>query len=198
VYRDPLSLDDYLAGRMVSDPLTIFDCDVPVDASTAIVFSTAGAASSLRAPVRIDALAWSVSRRGHFDLLEDRLDERMQDTARALWARSSRSSGDIDVAQLYDGHSWFALAWLAALGFCAADEIGSFVDGGHAITHGGAIPVNTWGGQLSAGRVHAGFGHLVEGVRQVRGEAGDRQVRGARNALVTAGTGSPALVLTEI
>jgi acetyl-CoA acetyltransferase len=91
----------------------------------------------------------------------------------------------VDVAQLYDGFTIEAVWWLEALGFCGTGEAGSFVDGGKRIALSGELPLNTWGGQLSGGRLHAAFGHTAEAVRQLRGEAGGRQVSGARVATVT-------------
>ena len=87
---------------------------------------------------------------------------------------------DVDVAQLYDGFTIEAVWWLEALGFCGTGEAGAFVEGGTRIALDGELPLNTWGGQLSGGRLHAAFGHTAEAVRQLRGEAGDRQVRGRR------------------
>jgi hypothetical protein len=106
-------------------------------------------------------------------------------TADAMWARTDLGPSDVDVAQLYDGFTIEVVWWLEALGFCAPGGAGEFVDGGQRIDLGGALPLNTWGGQLSGGRLHAAFGHTAEAVRQLRGEAGDRQVAGAEVAVVT-------------
>jgi acetyl-CoA acetyltransferase len=105
--------------------------------------------------------------------------------AAAMWARTDLRAGDVDVAELYDGFTIEAVWWLEAMGFCGTGEAGAFVDGGTRIALGGELPLNTWGGQLSGGRLHAAFGHTAEAVRQLRGEAGDRQVAGAEVAAVT-------------
>jgi acetyl-CoA acetyltransferase len=102
-----------------------------------------------------------------------------------MWARTDLRAGDVDVAELYDGFTIEAVWWLEAMGFCGTGEAGAFVDGGTRIALGGELPLNTWGGQLSGGRLHAAFGHTAEAVRQLRGEAGDRQVAGAEVAAVT-------------
>ena len=184
VYRSPLSIDDYLGSRMISTPICLYDCDVPVDGSTAIVVSAAGTAPDLRAPVRIEAMAGVVDGRPLWDQWED-VGRVGHGAAAAMWARTGLRPTDVDVAELYDGFTIEAVWWLEAMGFCGTGEAGAFVDGGKRITFGGELPLNTWGGQLSGGRLHAGFGHIAEAVRQLRGEAGDRQVAGAQVAAVS-------------
>ena len=184
VYRDPLTVDDYLAARMISTPMCLYDCDVPVDGSTAIVVSAADTAADLRAPVGIEAMAGVIDGRPSWDQWED-MTRVGHATAAAMWARTDLRTGDVDVAQLYDGFTIEVVWWLEALGFCGVGEAGDFVDGGARIGPGGELPVNTWGGQLSGGRLHAAFGHTAEAVRQLRGEASDRQVPGAEVAVVT-------------
>jgi len=184
VYRSPLSIDDYLGSRMISSPICLYDCDVPVDGATAIVVSAAETASGLRAPVRIEAMAGVVDSRPLWDQWAD-MGRVGHGAAAAMWARTDLRPADVDVAQLYDGFTIEAVWWLEAMGFCGTGEAGAFVDGGKRITFGGELPLNTWGGQLSGGRLHAGFGHIAEAVRQLRGEAGDRQVAGAQVAAVS-------------
>jgi acetyl-CoA acetyltransferase len=184
VYREPLTVDDYLASRMISTPMCLYDCDVPVDGATAIVVSTVDAAADLRAPVRIDAMAGVVDGRPSWDQWED-LSRVGHATAAALWDRSELRPADVDVAQLYDGFTIEVVWWLEAMGFCGVGEAAAFVEGGTRIGLDGELPLNTWGGQLSGGRLHAAFGHTAEAVRQLRGEAGERQVRDAEVAAVT-------------
>ena len=121
-----------------------------------------------------------------------------RDAAAMLWRHTDLTPADVDVAQVYDGFSFMALAWLEALGFCGPGEGGPFIEGGRRIARTGDLPINTGGGQLSAGRLH-GFGHVHEAVRQLRGEAGDRQVPGAPEVAVV-GNGGPnagCLLLTR-
>jgi acetyl-CoA acetyltransferase len=184
VYRSPLTLEDYLESRMISTPICLFDCDVPVDGSTAIVVSALDTVADLRAPVRIAAMAGVVDDRPSWEQWRD-FGRVGHATGAAMWNRTDLRPLDVDVAQLYDGFTIEAVWWLEAMGFCGVGEAGGFVEGGKRISIGGQLPLNTWGGQLSGGRLHAGFGHTAEAVRQLRGEAGDRQVAGAEVGLVT-------------
>jgi len=97
----------------------------------------------------------------------------------------------VDVAELYDGFTFNCLSWLEGLGFCGFGEGADFLDGGRTIAADGALPLNTHGGQLSAGRLH-GYGFLREAVLQLRGEAPGAQVKDPRVAVVSAGGGVPS------
>jgi acetyl-CoA acetyltransferase len=116
-----------------------------------------------------------------------------------MWSRTDLRPADVDVAQLYDGFSWLAMSWLEALGFCGHGESGPFIEGGARIALDGELPLNTSGGQLSAGRLH-GYGYLHEAVLQLRGEAGARQLTGRPEVAVVANGGGPiagCLLLTR-
>lgn len=184
VYRSPLTVEDYLGARMISTPICLYDCDVPADGATAIVVSAADTAPDLRAPVRIEAMAGVVEGRPSWEQWED-MGRVGHGAAQAMWARTDLRPGDVDVAELYDGFTIECVWWLEAMGFCGTGEAGAFVEGGRRIGLDGELPLNTWGGQLSGGRLHASFGHTAEAVRQVRGEAGDAQVADAEVAAVT-------------
>jgi acetyl-CoA acetyltransferase len=198
IYRDPLTLDDYLAARMISAPLCLYDCDVPVDGSTAVVVSAADqAADRPNPPVYIEAIGTAMRTRFSWDQQEDLAAMAATGAAEHLWSRTALTPRDVDVAELYDGFSILALAWIEALGFCKPGEGGAFIDGGRRIALDGELPLNTGGGQLSAGRLH-GFGLIHEAVTQLRGAGDDRQVAAAKVAAVGNGGGpiAGAMLLT--
>ena len=111
-----------------------------------------------------------------------------------MWTRTDLRPADVDVAELYDGFTFNALSWLEALGFCELGGATDFIAGGRGIALDGTLPLNTHGGQLSAGRTH-GYGFLREAMLQLRGEATGRQVEDAKVAVVAAGGGTPAGVM---
>jgi acetyl-CoA acetyltransferase len=200
VYRTPLSLDDYLASRIISSPLRLYDCDVPVDGSTAVVVSHRETIPDLRStPVSFAAVGTAIHGRPSWDQWGDMTTMAMRDAAAMLRSRSGLDPADAAIFQLYDGFSFLSLAWLEALGVCAVGEGGPYVAGGTNIALNGPTPLNTSGGQLSAGRLHA-YGLLHEACLQLRGEAGARQVdRSPETAVVGAGGGptAAALLLTR-
>jgi acetyl-CoA acetyltransferase len=191
VYTAPMTMDDYLGARMVSDPFCLYDCDAPADGSTAVIVSAAETARDLRhRAVRFEAFGTAIDARPSWDQWGDITTMAARDAARQMWSRTDLRPADVDTAQLYDGFSFLTLAWLEALGFCARGESGPFVEGGR-LDLGGELPWNTWGGQLSGGRLH-GFGFVAEAIRQLRGECGERQVRDCEVAVVGVGGGPVA------
>lgn len=196
VYRDPMTMSDYLAARMISTPFCLFDCDAPADGSTAVIVSHRDHAADLPSrAVRVEAVGTAIRGRPSWDQWDDLTTFACRDAAVQMWQRSDLVPGDVDTAQLYDGFSFLTMAWLEALGFCGKGESGTFVEGGGAIARDGSLPLNTGGGQLSAGRLH-GFGLLHEAVTQLRGDAGARQVPGCEVAVVATGGGPIAGCLT--
>jgi len=192
VLREPLTLDEYLDARMISTPLCLFDCDVPVDGATAVVVSHADAAKDApRGAAGVHAVGTAMRGRPSWDQFDDLTTMAARDAAAHLWSRSELTSAAVDLAQLYDGFSFLALAWLEALGFCEAGGGGTFVEDGKRIARGGDLPLNTCGGQLSAGRLH-GFGLLHEACLQLRGDAGTRQLAAPETAVVANGGGPVA------
>ena len=199
IYRDPMSLDDYLAARMISTPFGLFDCDVPVDGSTALIVSRADHAADVDHPVaRVEAVGTALRGRPSWDQYDDLTTMAARDAGAHLWTRTDLTPADVDLVELYDGFSFLAMVWLEALGFCGRGESGPFVEGGTRIALDGELPLNTHGGQLSAGRLH-GFGFIHEACLQLRGGAGERQVADAEVAAVGNGGGpiAGALLLTR-
>jgi len=176
VFRKPMTLDDYMQARIISSPLCLFDCDMPIDGSTAVIVSRAGSPSRFRqAPVQVEAVGSAFHGRSPYGHLEDITRTASHDAADMLWSRTDLKPSDVDFAEVYDGYSISTLHWLEALRFCANGEAGAFVEGGVRIGRDGDMPIATDGGQLSGGRLH-GYGYLFEAVRQLRGEAGGTQL----------------------
>ena len=191
VYREPITIDDYFAARMVTTPFGLYDCDVPVDGAVAVVVSAVEtAADRPRPPVLVEAVGTQILERLSWD--QDTLSHEPQTKgpSRHLWSRTDLRHDDVDLALLYDGFTFNAVSWLESLGFCEPGGARDFIDEGRGIALGGRLPVNPHGGQLSAGRLH-GFGNVREAVLQLRGEAAGRQVPDARTAVVTTGGGAP-------
>jgi acetyl-CoA acetyltransferase len=188
LFRDPMSLDDYLGCRKISDPISLYDCDAPTDGSTVVILSRRGATSSHDQAVGIEAVGTAMHVSSYWDQSPDMVHMAAYGAGQRLWSRTDLKPADVDVALLYDGFSFLAVMWLEALGFCGTGEGASFVEGGERITFGGALPINPHGGQLSGGRLH-GLGMLHEACLQVRGLAHGRQVAGAEVAAVSAGGG---------
>ena len=200
IYRDPMTMDDYMNVRMVSEPLVLYDCDVPADGSTVVIVSAAETAGDLRRPpVRIEAVGSALHGRNSWDQFDDLTTMAARDAAAMMWDRSDLTPADVDLVEAYDGFSFITLCWLEALGFCGRGEGGPFIEGGQRIARDGELPLNTQGGQLSAGRLH-GYGFLHEACTQLWGEAGERQVGGDPEVAVAAAGGGPlaaSLVLTR-
>jgi acetyl-CoA acetyltransferase/uncharacterized OB-fold protein len=195
IYREPMTMDDYMAARPITTPFGLFDCDVPCDASIAVVVSDAAVAADLpKRAVRIEAVGTQITERISWD--QDTLTHEPQVLGQSahLWTRTDLRPRDVDLALVYDGFTFNAVSWIEALGFCGIGEAKDWIDGGRRIALGGELPVNPHGGQLSEGRTH-GFGFLYEAVTQLRHDAGERQVRDAHTAVVTSGGGTPSGVL---
>jgi acetyl-CoA acetyltransferase len=200
IYTEPLTVDEYLAARMITTPLCLYDCDVPADGAVAVVVSAADTARDVPHGIRIEAIGSAFRRSAGWDQWRSPTDMAAKDAAAHLWSRTDLTTDDVDVAALYDGFSFLTIVWLEVLGFCGPGEAADFVDGGKQIALDGPLPLNTGGGQLSAGRLH-GYGHLFEACTQLRGQAeGSRQVAGAEVAVVAAGGGphGGCLLLTGV
>lgn len=188
IARDPITLDDYLAGRWVVEPFRVFDCAYEVDGAVALVLTAADRAADLRhRPISPIGAADSTGAGGMPDLWSDQTAMYSREAALRLWARTGLAPADIDVACMYDCFTYTVMATFEDFGFCAKGEVGDYFRDGRA-TYGGDVVVNPHGGLLSEGYLH-GLNHHYEAVLQLRGDAGQRQVDGAELALVTAGAG---------
>jgi acetyl-CoA acetyltransferase len=181
--RDPITVDDVLASGLVADPLHRLDCCLVTDGAGAVVMtSTARAAALPCRPVRVLGAA-SAATHVTASRMPDFTTTAAVDTGRRALAAAGVSPADVDVLETYDSFTITVLLALEDLGFCPKGEGGRFAASG-ALGPGGALPTNTSGGGLSY--THPGmFGIflLVEAVRQLRGDAGERQVAGAEVAV---------------
>lgn len=188
VFRTPLTMDDYMASKIISTPLRLFDCDVHCDASTAIVLSHADAArDGPQPPIRIEAIGAALHQPWSWDQIS-LTGMAAFDVGRMMWSRTDLKPSDVGSAQLYDGFSILTMIWLEGLGLCPTGESGRFIEGGTRIARDGVLPLNTNGGQLSGGRTH-GLGYVHEACTQLWGRGGERQIRPHHVAVTAAGGG---------
>ncbi len=186
--RQPITVDDVLASRMISEPLHLLDCCIISDGGGAVVVTSAERARDLpKAPVLLLGCGEAVAHQeiGPPGPADHR---RPASRARGRSAMAGVTHDDIDLCMIYDSFTITVLATLENLGFCKVGEGGAFVSDGR-IRLGGALPVNPDGGGLSSN--HPGMRGIflvIEAVKQLRGECDARQVDGAQLACVH-GTG---------
>ena len=185
VMTKPITLADHQNSRLIADPFRLLDCSLESDGGAAFVVSAASYAKDLRhPPTYIMGIA-----EGHPDspsAITHRADMTKLGIAKAApraFAMAGVSHADIDVAEIYDCFTWVVLCQLEDMGFCKKGEGGAFVEGGR-LALGGPMPVNTHGGLLSQAHM-IGLNHVVELVRQLRGQGGRAQVAGAEIGLAT-------------
>ena len=182
--RETLTLDDYLSARLIVDPLRLYDCVLPCCGGDAVVLTTADRARAREGPpvyIRGGGERHNFGHRqpvqlvGGWDVIRD-----------SMYEQAGLGPRDMDLVQVYDDYPVIALMQLEDLGFCRKGEGGRFLAETDLSIHG-TLPINTGGGQLSAGQAGAAGGSIgvVEAVRQLRGEAGGWQVSAARHALVS-------------
>ena len=181
--RDPLTIEQVLASRMVCDPLSVLDCCLVTDGAGAIIMTAADRAKDMKAkPIYLLGCASAQSHRQISQMPDLTVTAAAQSGPRAF-TMAKLAPREVDVLQLYDAFTINVILFLEDLGFCRKGEAAAFVESG-AIAPGGSLPVNTNGGGLSC--VHPGmYGifTLIEAIEQLRGTAGARQISGAEVAL---------------
>jgi len=197
--RKPITVEDVLASRMIASPLRMLDCSLISDGGGAFIVTSLERARDLKQrPIRVlgSGQAHSYYHMGHLANAVGRADNdrgryNLTSTVQSIAARKAFGEagvgpGDLDFAQIYDSFTITVLLQFEDLGFCAKGEGGAFAEGGR-LELGGALPMNTHGGLLSFAHpgMPGGIFHMIEGVRQLRGECGARQVPDASVGLVT-------------
>jgi acetyl-CoA acetyltransferase len=184
LFREPMSMQDYLNSRMISDPIRLFDCVMPCSGAECIIL-----ASEDRAKQITDKLVYLVTDAeiSHYqvaNMLPDKTTFGQKVVSERIFKELKHE--DIDLLEIYDDYPIAVMIQIEDLGFCKKGEGGKFVDA-HDLTYKGDFPVNTGGGELSVGQagLAGGYLHLVEALRQLRGEAEGHQVKKAERALVT-------------
>lgn len=187
-FRTPLTIDDYMSARMITDPLGLYDCCLVSNGGIAVIVTSADRAQHGPHPA-VNVVAWAQShlaqpmdREGGFGIVTG-----AADAAPRLFAMAGIERSEVDVAELYDCFTYTTLVTLEDYGFCNKGEGGAFVESG-AIAPGGTLPVNTGGGELSSYYMW-GMTPLSEGIIQARGEGGERQIDKHDMVLVTGNGG---------
>ena len=201
MHAKPMTRDDYMAARWISEPLCLFDNCLETDGAVACVIVSAERARDLRQPpALIHAFGQGLNRQ-HQTMTNYHRDDPLTGPAwaasEALWRYADVGPDDVKVAQIYDAFSPLIPLSLEGYGFCKRGDGGDFTNDGALEWPNGRLPTNTSGGGMSEAYVH-GFNLIVEGVRQIRGTS-TSQVEGADVSLVTSGEGVPtsALLLVE-
>jgi acetyl-CoA acetyltransferase len=183
VMRDPITIDDHQNSRWVVEPFHLLDCCLISDGGVCIIVTSAERAKDMKKPPVVIAGMGQAYTTQNMEREDWWYVPHQKEALRRAFTMAGVGPKDIDVAQLYDNFTMSVLLWLEHAGFCGVGEAGSFVEGGR-IQLGGDLPVNTAGGNLSESYME-GWLHIVEGVRQIRGECDVRQVQGAETCLVT-------------
>ncbi|MDP1632682.1 MAG: thiolase family protein [Caulobacter sp.] len=190
-HNAPLTMDEYMAAPLVAPPLSALDMDMPIDGAMAVVITTAERAADLPGKrVLVEATANAIAGKSDFFFQAFDTYDSYRLLIQRLWDKTGYGIDDMDLVNIYDGFSSLALEWIEAA-FDVRGEAGRLLEDSWDAKTGrllfnGRIPMSTHGGNLGEGRVQ-GFGHVMEAVRQLRGDAGSRQIAGAQRVLVTNG-----------
>ena len=182
--RDPMTAEDVLSSPMIAEPLRRLNCCLISDGGCAVVVTSLERAKELPRPPVLLLGSGECHTHEKVWRAPDFVSSGAAESGRQAFAEAGVTPSDIDVAEIYDCFSITPIVFLEDLGFCAKGEGGPFVEGGR-IRLDGELPINTHGGLLSHGQagMAGGLFHAVEAVVQLRGDAGPRQVSGAKLAL---------------
>jgi len=202
LFKKPLTLEEYLSARAIAEPLHLFDCVMPCAGAEGFLVLSEERAKALGIPFA--ALMGTIERHNAFAADPVQMRAGWALDREELYAQAGAAPGDMDFVQTYDDYPVISLLQLEDLGFCGKGEAPAFVRE-HSFTHDGSFPLNTSGGQLSVGQAGAagGFLGMVEALRQLTGQAQERQVKDAKLGLVSGfgminfdrGLGSGAAIL---
>jgi acetyl-CoA acetyltransferase len=184
LFREPMSFKDYLESRMISDPIRLFDCVMPCSGGECLVLASEARAKQITDKLVYLATDAEISHYQVANMLPDKTTFGQKVVGERIFSEVKRE--DIDLFEIYDDYPIAVMIQIEDLGYCKKGEGGKFVDA-HDLTYRGDFPVNTGGGELSVGQagLAGGFLHIVEALRQLRGEADGHQVKRAERALVT-------------
>ena len=184
LFREPMSLQDYLNSRMISDPIRLFDCVMPCSGAECVILASEEKAKQITDKLIYLVTDAEISHYQVANMLPDKTTFGMKVVGERIFSEIKRD--EIDLLEIYDDYPIAVMIQIEDLGYCKKGEGGKFVEG-HDLTYKGDFPVNTGGGELSVGQagLAGGFLHLVEALRQLRGEAQGHQVKKAERALVT-------------
>ena len=202
LFKKPLTLEEYLSARAIAEPLHLFDCVMPCAGAEGFLVLSEERAKALGIPFA--ALMGTIERHNAYAADPVQMRAGWALDREDLYAQAGAGPGDMDFVQTYDDYPVISLLQLEDLGFCGKGEAPAFVRE-HSFTHDGSFPLNTSGGQLSVGQAGAagGFLGMVEALRQLTGQAQERQVKDAKLGLVSGfgminfdrGLGSGAAIL---
>jgi acetyl-CoA acetyltransferase len=193
-YGKPITLDDYMNAKMVSDPLRLYDCCQETDGGVALLITTPERARDLKQkPVIIRAVS-QASTRGQEQMTSFYRDDllalpEMELAAKRVYEMSGLTPQDIDATCLYDAFTVEVLMQLESFGFCGRGEAKDFIKQG-TLTRHGSLPNNTHGGLLSEGYIH-GVNNIAEGARLIRGQSTNQPNKDINHVLVSSGVGVP-------
>ena len=184
LFQTPLTLEQYLNARPIAEPLRLYDCVMPCSGAEAVLVADEAIAKASGRPL-VELLATRELHNAHPHHASS-MPAGYEEMADDLFIEAGVTQQDMDLAELYDDYPIMVAIQLEGYGFCRTGDAGPFLDSTD-ISISGTLPINTGGGQLSCGQCGAGGGMigLAEGVRQLQGEGGRRQVRAAETGLIS-------------